>query len=40
MKELATARVELQEVKAFVSDLKLEFNWLNVVKAEHAKCVG
>jgi len=39
-KELAAAKVELQEVKASASDLKTQFDRLNVMKAEHAKCVG
>ncbi|QCD89121.1 hypothetical protein DEO72_LG4g59 [Vigna unguiculata] len=39
-KELAAAKVELQEVKDFASDLKTQFDRLNVMKAEHAKCVG
>jgi len=39
-KELAAAKVELQEVKAFASDLKTQFDRLNIMKAEHAKCVG
>jgi len=39
-KEFAAARVELQEVKSSASDLKTKFNRLNVVKAEHSKCVN
>lgn len=39
-KELATTMVELQEVKASASDLKTQFDRLNVMKAEHAKCAG
>jgi len=39
-KELATAQVEFQEVKASASDLKSEFDRLSVVKTEHAKCAG
>ncbi|QCE03241.1 hypothetical protein DEO72_LG8g1265 [Vigna unguiculata] len=39
VKELAAAKVELQEVKASASDLKTQFDRLNVMKAEHAKCV-
>ena len=39
-KKLAVAKVELQEVKASASDLKTQFDWLNVMKAEHAKCAS
>jgi len=39
-KELAAAKVELQEVKASTSDLKTQFDRLNGIKAEHAKCAG
>ena len=39
-KELAAAKVDLQEVKASASDLKMQFDQLNVMKAEHAKCAG
>ncbi|QCD89477.1 hypothetical protein DEO72_LG4g422 [Vigna unguiculata] len=39
-KEVAAAKVELQEVKASASDLKTQFDRLNGIKAEHAKCVG
>ncbi|QCE03236.1 hypothetical protein DEO72_LG8g1260 [Vigna unguiculata] len=39
-KELVAAKVELQEVKAFASDLKTQFDRLNGIKAEHAKCDG
>ncbi|QCD79302.1 hypothetical protein DEO72_LG1g2941 [Vigna unguiculata] len=37
-KELAAAKVELREVKALAADLKVQFNRLNDIKAEHAKC--
>jgi len=39
-KELAAAKVELREVKALAADLKTQFDWLNRIKAEHAKCAG
>ncbi|QCE03237.1 hypothetical protein DEO72_LG8g1261 [Vigna unguiculata] len=39
-KELAAAKVELREVKALASDLKIQFDRLNGIKAEHAKCAG
>ncbi|QCD97502.1 hypothetical protein DEO72_LG6g2212 [Vigna unguiculata] len=39
-KELAAAKMELQEVKASASDLKTQFDRLNDIKAEHAKCAG
>ena len=38
-KELAAAKTEL-EVKASASDLKAQFDRLNGIKAEHAKCAG
>jgi len=38
--ELAAAKTELREVKAFASDLKTQFDRLNGLKAEHAKCAG
>jgi len=39
-KELAAAKMELREVKASASDLKIQFDRLNDIKAEHAKCTG
>jgi len=39
-KELAAAKVELREVKASASDLKVQFDRLNDIKVEHAKCAG
>jgi len=39
-KELAAAKMELHEVKASASDLKTQFDRLNDIKAEHAKCVS
>jgi len=39
-KELAAAKMELSEVKASASDLKVQFDRLNGIKAEHAKCAG
>jgi len=39
-KELAVAKVELQEVKASASGRKTQFDRLNGKKAEHAKCAG
>jgi len=39
-KELAAAKTELTEVKASAADLKAQFDRLNGIKAEHAKCAG
>jgi len=39
-KELAAAKTELNEVKASAADLKAQFDRLNGIKAEHAKCAG
>jgi len=39
-KELAAAKAELTEVKASAADLKAQFDRLNGIKAEHAKCAG
>jgi len=39
-KELAAAKTELTEVKASATDLKAQFDRLNGIKAEHAKCAG
>ena len=39
-KELAAAKTELNEVKASASDLKTQFDRLNGIKAEHAKCAS
>ncbi|QCD78450.1 hypothetical protein DEO72_LG1g2083 [Vigna unguiculata] len=39
-KELASAKTELSEVKASAADLKAQFDRLNGIKAEHAKCAG
>jgi len=39
-KELAAAKMELHEVKASASDLKTQFDRLNGIKVEHAKCAG
>ncbi|QCD80439.1 hypothetical protein DEO72_LG2g760 [Vigna unguiculata] len=39
-KELAAAKAELNEVKASAADLKTQFDRLNGIKAEHAKCAG
>jgi len=39
-KELAAAKTELTEVKASAADLKVQFDRLNGIKAEHAKCAG
>jgi len=39
-KELAAAKSELAEVKASAADLKAQFDRLNGIKAEHAKCAG
>ena len=39
-KELAAAKTELAEVKASAADLKTQFDRLNGIKAEHAKCAG
>ena len=39
-KELAAAKMELSEVKVSASDLKIQFDRLNDIKAKHAKCAG
>ncbi|QCD79535.1 hypothetical protein DEO72_LG1g3177 [Vigna unguiculata] len=39
-KELAAAKTELDEMKASAADLKAQFDRLNGIKAEHAKCAG
>ncbi|QCD76973.1 hypothetical protein DEO72_LG1g595 [Vigna unguiculata] len=39
-KELAAAKTELKEVKASAADLKAQFDRLNGIKTEHAKCAG
>jgi len=39
-KELAAAKTELNEVKASAADLKAQFDRLNGIKTEHAKCAG
>lgn len=39
-KELATARADIRELKAFAADLKSQIDKLNEVKAKHAKCAG
>jgi len=39
-KELAAAKAELNEVKASAADLKAQFDRLNGINAEHAKCAG
>ncbi|QCD94471.1 hypothetical protein DEO72_LG5g2555 [Vigna unguiculata] len=38
--ELAAAKTELREVKASASDLNTQFDRLNGLKAEHAKCAS
>jgi len=38
--ELAAVKTELREVKASASNLKTQFDRLNGIKAEHAKCAG
>jgi len=39
-KEFAAAKTELDEVKASAADLKAQFDRLNGIKTEHAKCAG